>query len=108
VTENCFVKRSLLKSVCIPAAPLVMGGLAYLLWRSTSLLMFRWFDFLRLHSVINSVRITFAPVRGHIPTWMLYSLPDAAWASCGVLLFAAIWSGSFILPVTFGYCSRRV
>jgi hypothetical protein len=29
-----------------------------------------------------------------MPSWMLYSLPDAAWASCGVFLFAALWSGS--------------
>jgi hypothetical protein len=89
------VKRSLLKSVGIPSAPLLIGGLVYLLWRSTSLFMFRWFDFLGLHSVINAIRIAFAPVRGYIPSWMLYSLPDAAWASCGVFLLAAIWSGSY-------------
>jgi hypothetical protein len=73
---------------------LFIGGLVYLLWRSTSLLMFRWFDFVGLHSVINAIRIASAPMRGHIPSWVLYSLPDAAWVACGVLLFAAIWTGS--------------
>jgi hypothetical protein len=57
--------------------------------------MFRWFDVLGLHSVINAIRIASAPTGGHIPSWILYSLPDAAWASCGVFLFAAIWSGSY-------------
>jgi hypothetical protein len=88
------MKRSLLKSVAIPAAPLFIGGLVYLLWRSTSLLMFRWFDLVGLHSVVDAIRIVAAPMRDYMPSWTLYSLPDAAWVSCGVLLFAAIWSGS--------------
>jgi hypothetical protein len=89
------VKRNVLTSVGIPAVPLLIGGLVYVLWRSTGLLMFRWFDFLGLHSVISAIRIASAPMRDYMPSWTLYSLPDAAWASCGVLLFAALWSGSW-------------
>jgi hypothetical protein len=80
--------------MAVPATPLLIGGVIYLLWRSTSLLMFCWFDFLGLHSVIDAIRTATAPMRGYMPSWMLYSLADAAWASCGVFLFAALWSDS--------------
>src|SRR4029453_14887728 len=56
--------------------------------------MFRWFDAAGLSPAIAGARLVAACVRSHLPGWFLYSVPDAAWASCGVLLFAAIWSGS--------------
>jgi hypothetical protein len=56
--------------------------------------MFRWFDAAGLLPAIEEVRLVAACVRAHLPEWFLYSLPDAAWSSCGIFLFAAIWSGS--------------
>jgi hypothetical protein len=87
-------KPSIVISAAAPGLPLVLGGCIYLLWRSTSLLMFRWFDAAGLLPAIAEVRLFAAFVRPHLPTWFIYSLPDAAWVACGVLLFAAIWSGS--------------
>jgi hypothetical protein len=56
--------------------------------------MFRWFEVAGLHPVIQRARLFATLLRPHLPTWFIYSLPDAAWVACGVLLFAAIWSGS--------------
>ncbi|SRR6266480_7531173 len=91
---NVHTKPSIVTSAAAPGLPLVFGGCIYVLWRSTSLLMFRWFDAAGLLPAIQEARLTASSVRSHLPLWFLYSLPDAAWASCGVLIFAAIWSGS--------------
>jgi hypothetical protein len=87
-------KPNIAISIAPPALLLVFGGCIYVLWRSTSLFMFRWFETAGLHPVIQHARLLAAPVHSHLPAWFLYSLPDAAWTSCGVFLFAAIWSGS--------------
>jgi hypothetical protein len=83
-----------MSAIVAPALPLGFGGCIYVLWRSTSLLMFRWFEVAGLHPVIQHARLFATLLRRHLPTWFIYSLPDAAWVACGVLLFAAIWSGS--------------
>src|SRR4051794_7335926 len=91
---NLFAKPSIMTSVAVPGLPVILGGCIYLLWRSTSLVMFRWCDTAGLLPVIEATRSLAACFRPHLPGWFLYSVPDAAWASSGVLLFAAIWSGS--------------
>ena len=91
---NLRTKPSIVTLAAAPGLPLVFGGCIYVLWRSTSLLMFRWFDAAGLSPAIEDARLVAACVRSHLPGWFLYSVPDAAWVSCGVLLFAAIWSGS--------------
>lgn len=88
------MKTAGLKTIVIPAAPLGVGGLIYILWRSPSLLMFKWFDALGLTTLLMSMRSACSDVRSNIPDWVLYSLPDAAWLSSGFLLYAVIWSGS--------------
>lgn len=80
--------------VAAPGLLIVFGGCIYVLWRSESLVMFRWFDTVGLLPVIEAARSLAACFRPRLPGWFLYSVPDAAWASSGVLLFAAIWSGS--------------
>jgi hypothetical protein len=64
------------------------------LWRSQSLLMFGWFDLFGLHPIVMTAREACSNIRPQIPSWVLYSWPDAAWASTGLLVYAAIWSGS--------------
>lgn len=83
-----------LKFALVPTAPVIIGGVIYVLWRTPTLLMFRWFDAVGLSHSIRDARSATAWLADHIPAWILYSWPDAAWAATGVLLFAAIWSGS--------------
>lgn len=56
--------------------------------------MFRWFDTFGIATFIDAARTYCAPAAPHVPHWLLYSWPDAAWASAGLLLFASIWSRS--------------
>lgn len=88
------VKSQAFKSIFIPAVPLILGGLIYILWRSPTLLMFHWFEAAGLSSYIEAARGVSKGLAAFLPVWVLYSLPDAAWTAAGVLLFAAIWSGS--------------
>jgi hypothetical protein len=92
---NPNAKPRILISVAAPALPIIFGGCIYLLWRSTSLVMFRWFNAAGLMPGIEPARSLAVCMRSHLPDWFVYSVPDAAWVSCGVLLFAAIWAGSF-------------
>jgi hypothetical protein len=42
--------------------------------------------------MVTAVRTAAAAYRP--PGWLLYSAPDAAWLTFGMLLFAAIWRGT--------------
>jgi len=59
--------------------PLGVGSLIYILWRTPTLRVFRWFDTLGLGSEIFRLRQSFAPYRAVVPRWVLFSLPAALW-----------------------------
>jgi len=73
-------KRQNLKLVLIHCVfPLMIGGVFYLLFRSTSLRMFNWFGMIGLEKPIQVSR-TFALVfKKDIPSWVYFSLPDGLW-----------------------------
>lgn len=73
--------------------PLLIGGLAYILFRADSLLMFRWFDNIGLGETIK----TFRQSIGHsiFPAWMIYSLPDALWIFSFTSFMLIIWRQKF-------------
>lgn len=67
--------------------PVFLGGLIYIIWRSTSLLMFSWFDGFGLTSLINALRnISFA-----VPGWVIYSLPSGLWIYSFSFILIYIW-----------------
>lgn len=88
------MKQAKAKHLLVSALPLFVGGMIYILWRSSSLLMFHWFTWLGVGAGIDAVREVSVLYLAVLPGWILYSLPDAAWVSTGVLLSAAIWAGS--------------
>ena len=59
--------------------PLLVGGLLYILYRPTSLLMFAWFAELGLEPVVTNMR-TLAGRLGVPPDFVVYSLPGGLWA----------------------------
>ena len=59
--------------------PLFIGGALYILFRSSELKMFEWFNFLGLKNLILEVRFYFCEVKNGIPSWTYFSLPDALW-----------------------------
>ena len=74
--------------------PLVFGGAIYLLWRDTSLLMFRWLEELRLSRLILSARNSTAVQNVRLPDWALYSLPNALWVLALVSAAGLLWRGT--------------
>src|SRR5262245_21021918 len=71
--------------------PLVFGGAIYLLWRDTSLLMFRWLEELHLSQLILSARNSSAIQSVRLPDWVLYSLPNALWVLALVSAAGLLW-----------------
>ena len=80
--------------------PLLTGGLIYILFRADSLLMFRWFDKLGASDLINFCRQhTFGQFS--LPTWFIYSLPDALWIFSFTSLMLSIWQDKFSVQSLF-------
>jgi hypothetical protein len=80
--------------------PLLIGGLIYIFFRADSLLMFRWFDTLGLTKIISSCR-QFTVGHFHLPTWILFSLPDALWIFAFINLMLLIWQDRFSINSIF-------
>ncbi len=59
------------------AAPLGLGSLIYIGFRSKTLLMFKFIEALGISSSIEFVRVQLQDVP--LPKWVLYSLPDGCW-----------------------------
>ena len=58
---------------------LIIGGLIYILFRTDSLVMFKWFAALSLDKPIEYLRDSTLTVKNHLPDWFLFSLPDGLW-----------------------------
>lgn len=71
--------------------PVLLGGLTYILWRDTDMLMFVWADWLGLMPGILELRERFAPVRESLPEWLLYCFPDGVWVFACTAFFARLW-----------------
>jgi len=76
------------------ALPLLLGGLIYLCWRDSGLLMFKWFRALDGESLIISLRQLTAPARPFLPSWLVYSLPDGLWVYALTAFMGHVWLGS--------------
>lgn len=73
---------------------LLLGGLIYILFRTSSLLMFDWYDSLGLLISINNLRLYTSLIIDGIPNWFLYSLPDGLWIFSYISLMLFIWQNS--------------
>jgi hypothetical protein len=68
-----------------------LGGLTYVVFRSTSLLMFSWFDQLGLADTVTSMRATWGGMETQIPAFLIMSAPFALWVLSYMLLIEAVW-----------------
>jgi hypothetical protein len=73
------------------ALPILVGGLIYLAFRDTSLLMFRWAGWIGMDSAIEAMRVHSLPHRAAIPDWVLFSVPDGVWVFACTAFFARLW-----------------
>lgn len=68
----------------------LIGGFIYIAFRSTSLLMFKWFDILGLSNAIYTIRAGVSDYK-IASSWILYSLPDGLWTLSYIIVMAALW-----------------
>ena len=74
---------------------LLIGGLIYVLFRTSSLLMFSWYKTIGLGGILKGLR------KSTIPEWILFSLPDGLWIFSYVSLILLIWKNSVSLKNIF-------
>lgn len=78
--------------VIISLVILLLGGMAYVVFRDKSLAMFDWFDAIGIGNAVDGLRRLF---QGEgIYGWVKYSLPDGLWVFSYMFLVDAIWNGS--------------
>ena len=79
------------KQICLATSFLLLGSAVYILFRPTSLLMFRWADNLGLMVPIHALRMHCISVANYLPYWFIYSSPLAFWVAAYLLFIKAIW-----------------
>ena len=80
-----------LKLYAMSAISLFCGGSIYLLFRSETLLMFKWADALQLKDCILQIRQQFTSFQA--PEIIIYALPDGLWSLSYILFIEAFWFG---------------
>lgn len=70
---------------------MLIGGMLYILYRPTSLIMFSWFSSLGFDNCINTMRAKGTSLADILPCWIVFSLPQALWCFSGFLAIHAIW-----------------
>jgi hypothetical protein len=72
-------------------APILIGAVIYILWRSKNLFVFRWLEMAGLAQIVTAAREYGFFYRSSIPQIVLYSLPDALWVYSYTAALALIW-----------------
>ena len=94
-------RNNTMKKFGIALIALLLGGLIYIFWRSETLMMFAWLEYLGLEKFIRSMRdIT---LELSLPNWVLFSLPNALWLFSGLLLFDFIWGSEASVSKLFWF-----
>lgn len=80
---------------------LFLGGLIYILFRTSSLKMFNWYNKMGFSNLIDNLRDYANPIVNDIPNWFLYSLPDGLWIFSYISLMLFIWQNSVSIKNIF-------
>lgn len=87
---------------------LLSGSLIYILFRTSNLKMFAWFEKLNILQTIITLRNFTAKYSNNLPEIILYSLPDGLWLFSYVSLTLFLWENEikqenfiwiFIVPI---------
>lgn len=86
--------------------PLVIGGIIYIAFRSLSLRLFYWLDFIGIETIVSFVRNSIYPIKFYLPSWVYYSLPDGLWVYSYSSALIILWGDQYMnmkfwLIVTF-------
>jgi hypothetical protein len=80
---------------------LLSGGLIYILFRTSSLRMFTWYETIGLNHLTNELREWTFLFSNNIPEWILFSLPDGLWVFSYVSLILYVWQNSVSIKNIF-------
>lgn len=73
---------------------LLISGLIYILFRSSSLLMFYWYNTLGIKNCLKNIRNYTIPLSNKSPEWIIFSLPDGLWIFSYVSFMLLIWKNT--------------
>ncbi|MGV0936306.1 hypothetical protein [Empedobacter falsenii] len=59
--------------------PLLIGFIIYISFRSETLRMFEWIEYLRIDFIIDIIRKTLNPYKNYLKSSIIFSLPDGLW-----------------------------
>ena len=83
------------------ALPIFIGSMIYILFREKELLMFNWFNYLKLNFIIDFLRNNFYEYRIYIPKSILFSLPDALWVYSFTMFLSIYFKNRIMLSAIF-------
>lgn len=75
--------------------PLIIGGLIYISFRSTTLKMFIWVKYIGIDSIISTIRQKLSYLKLYLPSWTYYSLPDGLWVYSFTSALIILWNNKF-------------
>ena len=87
-------------------SPLLLGGLLYVLFRSTTLRMFNWCSLIGFDGTIQLARTSLFAFKDYFPNWIFYSLPDGLWVYSFSSAILILWDGKLniwlLIPLLSG------
>jgi hypothetical protein len=90
--KTLYFSQNKYTGLIIPSASAIfLGGMIYILFHSSEPFFFSWIRSSGLNNWLNLARSRSLVISGHLPLWILYSLPDGLWAFAYALLIAGIW-----------------
>ena len=81
------MKKNILLHIILP---LLIGGGIYIGFRSESLLLFQWIEYIGGINLVLELRSLVTDIS--LPDWILYSLPDALWLYAFAYSILLIWN----------------
>ena len=77
--------------ICFGFIFLIIGSYLYLKFRSETLLMFKWAEYLSLDFIISSIRGSFSELNSYRMKYFIFSAPYGMWVISFCCFIGAIW-----------------
>ena len=79
------------KLIFLSILSILFGGVIYIAFRSSNIILFKWIDYIVLIDPVENLRIVTLPYKEYLPDWFLYSLPDGLWMFSYSCIVLVIW-----------------
>jgi|TARA_B110000211_G_scaffold2155_1_gene2643 hypothetical protein len=79
------------KLIFLSILSILLGGVIYIAFRSSSIILFKWIDYIVLIDPVENLRIVTLPYKEYLSKWFLYSLPDGLWMFSYSCIVLVIW-----------------